>query len=282
MDRDQLEHLQALHNAHLQRLRVLELKIAQQGYNTLPEVITEAKELRGQIHDIKRDIDKIKGTPSYVYDFPRSDDNNRSCLEIVIKGDLGNWSTEIQNAAIRAFAGIMEIPAEQVRLLMVSSGSVRLLLLVPTVSAQRLLKLHETRDATLQYIGVKKVRIVAIEVRKFSNMLELKSYVSNVRSEITSIESKTITATVIIAMIIAQVYPQIYNSISIFNFIYNLIVGIAWWTIVFTIGWFIYLKKLSQMKQDKLTQIELYYEETIYGILESKATKDQFTEAQMK
>lgn len=50
---DDRQHLESLRQAHLKRLRVLEIKEAQQGQNTPAEIVIELEEIRHRISDIE-------------------------------------------------------------------------------------------------------------------------------------------------------------------------------------------------------------------------------------
>jgi hypothetical protein len=164
MDYDQLEHLKQLIQAKGKRLRVLELREAQLGVNLPAEIVVEIATLRDDIADLEKQISLLqyKRDPAPVRVSFKKDnkhEKNTTTVEIVIKGDYGRWSPDIEKATIRALAAIMELSVQEVTILKVSGGSIVLLLEVPDVAAKRLYALYQEKNPAIAGLDIDKVTI---------------------------------------------------------------------------------------------------------------------------
>jgi hypothetical protein len=82
---------------------------------------------------------------------------SRTEVQIVLKGSLIDFTPELQGAAIRALAAVLNIPHDQVRLLSVSSGSVILKVEIDKRASERLLQLYAAQDPVIQDLGIQEV-----------------------------------------------------------------------------------------------------------------------------
>ena len=90
----------------------------------------------------------------------------RTEVQIVLNGDLHGFTPELQGAAIRALAAVLNISPEQVKLLSVSSGSIILKVEIDKETSERLLQLYEAQDPAIQDLGIQEVTIPTKHIDK--------------------------------------------------------------------------------------------------------------------
>ena len=163
MNIEQQQHLACMRRAYIKRLRVLELKEAQQGIDTQPHIVNEIEELREKITKIDMLLMDIENISSDHHNAVLQNAvTTRSQVEIVFRGHFNKLTPEIQTAAIRALAAIMEIPYEQVIVMSVKSGSIILHIEVPEQALRRLIDLYQADDPILQELEI--IRINTVDV----------------------------------------------------------------------------------------------------------------------
>ncbi|HSN74823.1 MAG TPA: hypothetical protein VL334_06990, partial [Anaerolineae bacterium] len=137
------EHIFQLLETHRRRLQQLELQSARSGHNTSPEIIIEIEDITQKITRLERQLIHHLGQ-----------------MEIIIAGDFSKYSLDVQSATIGAFAEILDIPRESIRVVSIRSGSIVLRLELPTEALDRMIALHETNDRRLESMGVTKVQVI--------------------------------------------------------------------------------------------------------------------------
>ena len=165
MDIEELQHLEALYQAHTKRLKVLEVKSALQGYNTPAEVVIEIEELRETLCTLESQITAIKETIPGLYATPammnggvmNPSSTTTKKVQIVLQGDFDNLTPAVQEAFVRAIAAITEIGPDQVSILRALEGSIIFDLELPEDAAKRLLHLYQSGDPLLQELGVETI-----------------------------------------------------------------------------------------------------------------------------
>jgi hypothetical protein len=159
MEREQERHLIQVRNASLKRLRVLEVKEARFGVDIAAHILVELDELREKIGVLDA---QLGNTVSAATSAPAATAPLQQ-IEIVCKGRLDTLSSEVQQAAIRAFAAIMEIPPDMVRVVAVTQGSIKYLLEVPAEAAERMLAVYEDNGSVLRDLDIEYVQILGRE-----------------------------------------------------------------------------------------------------------------------
>lgn len=171
MDTEQIKHWQELRQAYLKRLRVLELKEAQQGVDTPPHILTEIQDLREKIANIETFLFSTSAKLYVSQENTKESQRGeaRQKVEIIIQGDFGQVTPEIQKAMVRALAAIAEISYDQVTVLSIVSGSIVLLIEIPEQAAQKLHSLHSEHDPILDEIGISSIRAIGRPTNHLSN-----------------------------------------------------------------------------------------------------------------
>ena len=151
---EELQHLRELHNAYTKRLRVLELKHASLGNETSPSIIIEIDELRKNIAELEPRIgvDNIGENTTYSI-------MTVAQVQIVMVGDISDFTPNKRDAAIAALAAIVGIPANQVTFLRATAGSIILYVQMPLLAAEELQDLYSLNDPYLLDIGVLSIDI---------------------------------------------------------------------------------------------------------------------------
>lgn len=85
---------------------------------------------------------------------------NKSQVEITLKGDLPNFTSELQFAAIGALAGVLNTPRDQISVLQIQAGGIILQLEMPTEAVNQLITLYEVNNPIMQDLGIQQVRII--------------------------------------------------------------------------------------------------------------------------
>jgi DNA-binding PadR family transcriptional regulator len=83
---------------------------------------------------------------------------DRSRIEIVFDGDSADFTLELQLAAISAMAEVLEIPSDQINILLVETGSIVLQVEMPTAATSRLMSLCKANDSVIHALGIQQVR----------------------------------------------------------------------------------------------------------------------------
>jgi len=181
MDTEQIKHWQELRHAYLKRLRVLELKEAQQGTDTPPHIIIETQELRDKIISTDLILQSMNtildGAQKNTYVTQKTEGIQK--VEIVIQGSFEQVTPEIQKAMVRALAAIMEISYEQVSVLNVACGSIILLISVPEQAAKKLHSLYNNHEPILDEIKVSSVKLIGDSTKRSGK----RKYSSNRRND---------------------------------------------------------------------------------------------------
>jgi hypothetical protein len=167
MGNEREQHLFQLRQAYERRLRILELKEAQQGLDTPAHVISEIQELKDKIIHVDSELnDKglflSSNSESAKVSLGIPLDKKFRQVEIVFRGKFDDMSPEIQGAAIRALAAIMNIPDESIRVLSVGGGSIIYRVEVPEDAAHGLHDLFRREDPLIKEIGIIDVRLLPI------------------------------------------------------------------------------------------------------------------------
>jgi len=163
MDIDQQQHFLQMRHAYIKRLRILELKEAQQGIDTQPHVISEIRELREKI--IHVDMQLSGDNCSFSGDYSAIHDSvivARRQVEIVLRGHFNKLTPEIQTAAIRALAAIMEIPYDQVTVMSIKTGSIVLHIEIPEQALKQLLGLYYNDDPVLRELEIIQIKVIDV------------------------------------------------------------------------------------------------------------------------
>jgi HPt (histidine-containing phosphotransfer) domain-containing protein len=162
-DSEQIEHLEELRHLHIKRLRVLELKEAQQGPNTPAEILVEIKDLREKIATIEVQLTSMRRlSPSATTQIllPETKISDYKLVEITFRGDFGKLDDGLQQALVRAIAAIVEVPSEQVQVLRVMEGSIVFRVLMPKDGADRLQALFDSQDPLIGELEIQRVKRV--------------------------------------------------------------------------------------------------------------------------
>jgi hypothetical protein len=174
MDSQEQDHVKKMLHTYKRRLYALELKQAWHGINTPPEVLMELEDLRENIERCQSQIDAF---PHIDPEPGQSQDEEvptvgRKQIEITFNGSFDDLTPEIQSAVVRAIAGIVEIPPDQVTVLKVMAGSVIFIIELPTEAANTLLKRYESGDEIIKELDIEKVRLASEQDLPLSNLVE--------------------------------------------------------------------------------------------------------------
>jgi hypothetical protein len=149
MDQDEQRHLEKLQKVLTRRLRVLELQAARLGGNAPPDVLLEIEDLRESIAEVDAQLSEAiivpVPTPSNMgTDWPEK------TLHIVLNIDYSKWNPDLQAAALRAFAAVMDVSPDKVKIMDVQPGSVKVILRIPEDAAERLLEFYDSGHPIIQ------------------------------------------------------------------------------------------------------------------------------------
>jgi len=164
MDAQNREHLESLLKAHQKRLHALELKAALQGQNTPAEILIEIDDLRETIATIQAQVDQAKKLASGEYAGPPSQEDKKAGaltkkIEIVFNGNFDNVTPSLQQAVVRALAAMVEISPDQVAILQVTPGSIKVLVEMPADAAERLIHLYTSHHPLIEILGVETIKM---------------------------------------------------------------------------------------------------------------------------
>lgn len=164
MDVEQKEHLKKLYKAYEKRLRVLELKVAQKGYDADAYVLMEIEECQDRLDDLQRQIKQLESTPTIdtVLSMPISQGNSLvriKRIRVEFDGDFDNLTPELQTAMMRAIAAIAEVPYDQIKIVRISGGSIVFHLEMPDNGAAILKELFVAKDSIISEAGIRKISV---------------------------------------------------------------------------------------------------------------------------
>jgi DNA-directed RNA polymerase specialized sigma subunit len=190
MGESELAHLREMLETHMQRLYMLELKEALQGINTPAEILIELENVRKKIIQCRSkigDLSQANATISEGSQPKAADRSNtgRKQVEITFNGRFDDLTPEIQRAVVRAIAGIVEIPPDQITVLTVMPGSVIVLIELPTEEANTLLNLYESGDKIIGELEIKEIRVVSEKVSSLSRLVENTRLYENALQQLT-------------------------------------------------------------------------------------------------
>jgi hypothetical protein len=165
MDSEEQQHLDALRQNYLKRLRVLELKAAQQGADTLAHVLIEIDDIKASIANIDlRRSEFEQDSPAAATPMPMESNPelhiDKHQVEIIFKGSFNGLTPELLGATIRAIAALVDIPTDQVVVQKVFIGSISFLIDMPIEAAKQLMAMYENKDLLLEEINVDQIRSV--------------------------------------------------------------------------------------------------------------------------
>jgi hypothetical protein len=153
MDKDEQRHLEKLHKVLTRRLRVLELQAARLGGNTPPDVVLEMEDLHERITEVEA---KLSSTEPPSVDVKRGASSER-VLQIVLNIDYTEWNPTLQDAALRAFAAVMDVSPDRIKIMDVQPGSVNIVLSVPGDAADRLLELYKSGHPVIHDLYIERL-----------------------------------------------------------------------------------------------------------------------------
>ena len=89
-----------------------------------------------------------------------------SCeIELVFE-DLSKFIPEIQQAAIGALAGALDISREKIKVLEVRKGSVKIRIRIPSTSLDKLIELYQTDRLLMDNLGI--VYVIELLEKRFN------------------------------------------------------------------------------------------------------------------
>ena len=152
---ERLQHLDEIRQIKKRRLRVLEKMAAVQGIQADPSILLEIEALQRDISLVEEQLsvpnESIEGQKP-----PQTQVKDTQQIEIVLNLKLADFSPEVENAAIRALAAIMDIPIDQIRIVKVTSGSTKIIIEIQGGDAEQLLAAFLNKDPQLSSLGVSK------------------------------------------------------------------------------------------------------------------------------
>lgn len=128
-------------------------------YDRFNELLTQVREINAEQY--VKFISLIKG-PSQTSGVSLS--TSKSQVEITLKGDLPNFTPELQSAAIGALAGVLNIPRDQISVSRIQAGSIILELEMPTATVNQLIALFEANNPILEDLGIQHVRAIQRQI----------------------------------------------------------------------------------------------------------------------
>jgi hypothetical protein len=152
MDKEQQDHLEEVRKLRMRRLRILEVRAARLGDNTPADVIMEMEDLRDGIAKINAELSSTEPVSVDTRIAP-----SEKVLQIVLNIDYAEWNSDLQAAALRAFAAVMDIPPDKVKIIDIQPGSVKVILRVPKDAADRLLDLYNSGHPIIHDLYIESV-----------------------------------------------------------------------------------------------------------------------------
>ncbi len=128
---------------HTRRLNILREKQALKGINVAPEIILE-------IEDIE---EKLAKSREQLAEFNKP----KKFLEVTLDEQ---FTPELLEAARRAFAGVVNIPVDRVKVAYIRDGSVVLLVQMPEDAANQLISLYESGEMRLPDLIIKQIQSI--------------------------------------------------------------------------------------------------------------------------
>jgi hypothetical protein len=152
MDKGERQHLEKLRKVHIRRLRVLELQVARLGANPPADVVMEVEDLGERIAEIDAQLPRaVLPSENLSADLPERK------IRIVLDIDFAEWNPILQEAALRAFAAVMDIPPDKIKIMDIQPGSVKVVLRVPEDAADRLLDLYKSEHPVIHDLYIESV-----------------------------------------------------------------------------------------------------------------------------
>lgn len=155
---ERLQHLDEIRQIKKRRLRVLEKMAAVQGIQADPSILLEIEALQRDISLVEEQLsvpnESIEGQKP-----PQTQVKDTQQIEIVLNLKLADFSPEVENAAIRALAAIMDIPIDQIRIVKVTSGSTKIIIEIQGGDAEQLLAAFLNKDPQLSSLGVSNIQL---------------------------------------------------------------------------------------------------------------------------
>jgi hypothetical protein len=153
MDKDDRQHLEKLRKVLTRRLRVLEMQAARFGGSTPADVILETEDLREKIAEIDAKLPEPRLLPVHV-----GVSSSEKVLHIVLSVDFSEWKPELQAAALRAFAAVMDVPPDRVKIMDVEPGSRQFELRAPDQAVDRLLNLYMSSNPVIRDLYIESIK----------------------------------------------------------------------------------------------------------------------------
>lgn len=179
---DDQEYLKQLLKIHQDRLQVLEMREAQLGLNTPPEIIVEMRHIRQKIGSVNQQISSLTKPPDEIL-------ADKNIVEIILYESFEKWSSETQTDVLISLSAIIEAPLKDINILKVYGKSVNLLVDMPSDKANLLLSVFQAHEIPLK-LGIESVRIINVICKKVYDESVRIKMVKDLKGEIKIIEKR--------------------------------------------------------------------------------------------
>jgi hypothetical protein len=158
------QQIEELLMARKKRLRVLEVRQAELGIGTPPEIIVEIEDYRAKIEDIEKQLKTLNDSlqlDTQTGRHERFGESERRKVEVKIelRGDYDALTIKKRDAIIMAIAAIAEISLGQVEIIDISSGSIIIRLTMPEYAAINLATQFLRKDSLIDELGIDNIVI---------------------------------------------------------------------------------------------------------------------------
>jgi DNA-binding SARP family transcriptional activator len=140
---EEIKNLKIQIATHTRRLNVLKNQRATKGIDTEPQIILEIEDIEAKIAELSEQLTKLEPP--------------KKLLEVTLDEQ---YTPELVEAARRAFAGVLNISVDLVKVAYLREGSVVLLVQMPEEAANRLIALQESGSLILENLRIKKIRAI--------------------------------------------------------------------------------------------------------------------------
>lgn len=93
-------------------------------------------------------------------------------VEIILEGEFSEFTPSRQQDIVRILAAVLQVEANQIRVLNVYQGSIKIIIEMPDITANRLYELARINDFIIRSLGIKSVSIESRKIIKLSDKLE--------------------------------------------------------------------------------------------------------------
>lgn len=151
-DRANIEKLVLNHKRRLQKLKEYR---ALHGISVDPSILIEIEDIEAKIAELREELEPLKASSQVS--------SSKAQIEITFAGDFALLKPDARIAAIKALAGILNIPADQIEVLYIQQGSIIIKMELPEEAKAQLMILHEAGTPIILDLGDQTIQVTEIK-----------------------------------------------------------------------------------------------------------------------